>query len=260
MTAGLPYYHASRDEVDLFASAVEAKLPVMLVGPTGCGKTRLVAHMAARFGRRLRVVVGNDDTTTGDLLGRYLVHGGDVTWSDGPVTAAARAGDFCYVDEVVEVRREALAALHPLADDRRQLHIDRLGETVEATDDFALVCSYNPVRAVGFRDLRPAFRQRFVTIALEYLPAEAEAMVVARESGVDAGAASRLVRIAAAIRDAVADYGGESPSTRLLVHAGLLLSRGVSEAAAVEACVIGPLAHGQDPRDADALRQLAAAV
>lgn len=260
MSEQLPYYLPAADELDLFGAAVEAQLPVMLVGPTGSGKTRLVAHMAARSGRHLRVVVGNDDTTTADLLGRYLVHGGDVSWRDGPVTAAVRAGDFCYVDEVVEVRREALAALHPLADDRRELHIDRLGESVAAADGFALVCSYNPSRSVGFRELRTAFRQRFVTIAIDYLPAEAETEVVLRETGVDEAVAARLVRIAGALRDAVADHGGESPSTRLLVHAARLIGRGVSEQGAVEAAVIAPLAHGHDPREADALRQLAAAI
>jgi MoxR-like ATPase len=256
----VPFYLPAADEVDLFTAAVESSLPVMLVGPTGCGKTRLVEHMAARLSRGLRVVVGNDDTTTADLLGRFLVHGGDVEWRDGPVTTAVRRGEVCYIDEVVEVRREAMAVLHPLADDRRRLHLDRLGESLEAADRFALVCSYNPDRAVGFRDLRPAFRQRFVTIALDYLSANAEREVLVREAGLTDDAAGRLVRIAAALRYGIGERGGDAPSTRLLVNAAHLLVRGVAEDAAVEACVIQPLLHGRERADATALRELAMAI
>ncbi len=256
----VPFYLPSHDEVDLFIAAVESRLPVMLVRPTGCGKTRMVEHMAARLGRGLRVVVGNDDTTTADLLGRFLVHGGDVEWRDGPVTTAVRRGEVCYIDEVVEVRREAMAVLHPLADDRRQLHLDRVGESLAAADGFALVCSYNPERAIGFRDLRPAFRQRFVTIALDYLSADAECEVLVRETGLDEGTAERLVRIAAALRYGIGERGGDAPSTRLLINAAHLLVRGVAEQPAVESCVIQPLLHGRDGTDATALRELAMAI
>jgi MoxR-like ATPase len=255
-----PFYIQSADEVELFLVALEAQLPVMLVGPTGCGKTRLVEHVTARLRRELRVVVGNDDTTTADLLGRFLVKGGDVEWRDGPVTTAARRGEICYIDEVVEVRREALAVLHSLSDDRRRLHIDRLGESVDAADDFALVCSYNPDRAVGFRDLRPAFKQRFVTIACDYLQPDAETEVVSRETGISEGDAGRLVRIAAAMRDAIGSMGGEAPSTRLLVNAGHLLARGVAETAAVEACMVQPVVSGGREAEALAMRELLAAA
>jgi MoxR-like ATPase len=254
------FYLPAGDEVELFEAAVASGLPVMLVGPTGCGKTRLVEHMAARLDRGLRVVVGNDDTTTADLLGRFLVRGGDVEWRDGPVTTAVRRGELCYIDEVVEVRREAMAVLHPLGDDRRMLHLDRLGESVGAAEGFALVCSYNPDRAVGFRELRPAFRQRFVTIPLSYLSPDAEAEVVAHESGVAPERAARLVRIATALRDGISERGGDAPSTRLVVNAAHLLARGVDEAVAVEACIVQPLLHGRDRTDASALRELAMAT
>ena len=256
----VPFYLPGADEVELFATAIASELPVMLVGPTGCGKTRLVEHIAARLDRGLRVIVGNDDTTTADLLGRFLVHGGDVEWRDGPVTAAVRRGELCYIDEVIEVRREAMAVLHPLGDVRRTLHLDRLGESVTAADGFGLVCSYNPDRAVGFRELRPAFRQRFVTIALDYLGPDDESEVVAHESGVSPEQASRLVRIATALRDGIGARGGDPPSTRLLVNAGQLLARGVAEATAVEACIVQPLLHGRDRTDAAALRELVLAT
>jgi nitric oxide reductase NorQ protein len=255
-----PFYLPAGDELELFMEGVEAKLPIMLVGPTGCGKTRLVEHVAARLQRGLRVIVGNDDTTTADLLGRFLVHGGEVQWRDGPVTTAVRQGELCYIDEVVEVRREAMAVLHPLGDDRRTLHLDRLGDSVSAADGFALVCSYNPDRAVGFRELRPAFRQRFVTISLGYLEPDAEAAVIVHEAGVEEALAGRLVRIATALRDGIGDSGPEAPSTRLLVNAGHLLVRGVSEMAAVESCVIQPLLYGRDRGDATALRELVMAT
>ena len=239
----MPFYVPSGGEVDVCDAALDAGQAVMLVGPTGCGKTRLVEHVAARRGRPLRTIVGNDDTSTADLLGRFLVTGGDVRWADGPVTTAVREGAICYVDEVVEIRREALAVLHPLSDDRRRIHLDRTGEVVYAAAEFGLVCSYNPVRSMGMRELRPAFRQRFVTIALDYLGADEEAAVVVRESAVDEDVAVRLVALATALRVG-ARPGMDVPSTRSLVVAARLVARGVSEQRAVDHCILAPLVHG----------------
>jgi MoxR-like ATPase len=231
----------------------------MLVGPTGCGKTRFVAHMAARLARPLVTVVGNDDTTTADLVGRYLVHGGDVNWTDGPLTRAARCGAVFYLDEVVEVRREALAILYPMADDRRRLFLERSGETVEAAPGFALFCSYNPTRSIGFKELRAAFRGRFVTLALDYLPIDAEAAVVEHEAGVTAPVARRFAELAMVLRRGIGERSSDLPSTRMLVSAAQLVARGVAEDVAREVCIYAPLAHGGQTPVA-ALRELAKAL
>lgn len=255
----LPFYRPSGDEIDIATQAAAAGLPIMLVGPTGCGKTRFVEHMAARLARPLITVVGNDDTTTADLVGRYLVHGGDVNWTDGPLTRAARNGSVFYLDEVVEVRREALAILHPMADDRRRLFLERSGETVDAAQGFTLFCSYNPARSIGFKELRAAFRSRFVTLALDYLPAEDEAAVVEREAGVSSLVARRFVDLATALRQGIGEKGGDVPSTRMLVSAAQLVARGIDENVAREVCIYAPLAHGgQTP--VEAMRELGRAL
>lgn len=254
----LPYYRESGDEIALAEQAARAGLPVMLVGPTGCGKTRFVQYMAARLEKPLITVVGNDDTTTADLVGRYLVHGGDIDWKDGPLTRAARTGSVFYLDEVVEVRREALAILHPIADDRQQLFLERTGETINAAPGFALFCSYNPARSIGFKELRAAFRQRFITLALDYLPVEDEAAVIQAESGIEQASALRLAEIAATLREGIGEQGGEVPSTRQLVSAAQLINRGIGEQAAVNVSVIEPLVHGGQV-SSDALKVLARA-
>ena len=247
----VPFYHSFGDEVQIAEQAARAGLPVMLVGPTGCGKSRFIQHMAARLKSPLVTVVGNDDTTTADLVGRYLVHGGDVDWNDGPLTRAARSGSVFYLDEVVEVRREALAILHPLADDRQQLFLERTGETVQAAPGFALFCSYNPSRSIGFKELRAAFRQRFVTLALDYLPPEAESNVIATEAEVEGEIAARLAKVAATLREGLGPEASEVPSTRQLISAAQLTKRGIDEKTAINVSVIDPLIHGgQTSREA----------
>ncbi|MET0657085.1 MAG: AAA family ATPase [Steroidobacteraceae bacterium] len=255
----LPFYKPLGDEITIAEQAIAAQLPIMLVGPTGCGKTRFVEYMAARLRRPLVTVVGNDDTTTADLVGRYLVKGGDVKWIDGPLTRAARSGSVFYLDEVVEVRREALAILHPLADDRRRLFLERSGETVDAAAGFAFFCSYNPARSLGFKELRVAFRSRFVTLALKYLPADDEAAVVQREAQVPSTVAQRFANLAVTLRGGIGERGGDVPSTRMLVSAAQLVARGIDENVAREVCVIAPLANGGNA-PAEALRELAAAA
>lgn len=240
-----PHYRPAGDEEEIIALAHAHQLPVMLLGPTGCGKTRLVERMAQHLGLPLVTVACHDDLTAGDLVGRYLVQGGDVTWIDGPLTRAVRAGAVCYLDEVIEARRDTLAVLHSLADHRRALFLERTGEVVVAPASFLLVCSYNPRARGAFKELRSSFRQRFVTVELDYLPPQVEAGVVAEETGVDPAVAQRLVAQAMVMREATERGSGEAPSTRLLVTCARLVAAGLDEFRALEVAALSPLAAPQ---------------
>ena len=179
-----PYYLSIRDEVALFETAYKAKLPVMLKGPTGCGKTRFVEAMAYRLGRPLVTVACHEDLSATDLVGRYLLEGDDTVWHDGPLTTAVRHGAICYLDEVVEARKDTIVLIHPLTDDRRILPVEKLGILLNAPDDFMLVISYNPGYQSVLKDLKQSTRQRFLSLEFDYPPAEAEAQIVAHEGGV----------------------------------------------------------------------------
>jgi MoxR-like ATPase len=250
-------YVASGTEVQLFEHAYRQRVPVMLTGPTGCGKTRLVEHMGGRVGRPVVTISCHDDLTSSDLVGRFLVSGGDVVWQDGPLTRAVRHGAICYLDEVVEARHDSLAVLHSLTDHRRTLFLDRTGEAVPAPDEFMLVCSYNPAYRSTLKELKPSFRQRFVTLDLHYLEPDREIDVLVAETGVARAAAERLVRCATSLRTADAAFHLEPPSTRTLVTAAHLVAAGVAEIDAAETCVLGPLST--DGSITDALREVAAA-
>lgn len=251
-------YHANGNEVELFRRAYEKRLPVMLTGPTGCGKTRLVEHMGGLLGRPVATISCHDDLTSSDLVGRFLVSGGNVVWNDGPLTRAIKHGAICYLDEVVEARHDSLAVLHSLADHRRTLYLDRAGEVVKAPDSFMLVCSYNPAFRSSLKELKPSFRQRFVTVAMRYLPPEREADVLVAEAGIDLATAARLVTCATSIRNADDALHLEPPSTRTLVSAATMIAAGASEVDAAEVCILAPLSN--DGAITDGMRELAAAT
>ena len=236
-----PYYVPLGSEEHVFAAAFRRGLPVLLKGPTGCGKTRFVEAMAFDLGRPLITVACHDDLTTADLVGRFLLRGGETTWVDGPLTRAVRQGAICYLDEIVEARQDTTVVLHPLADHRRQLPIDRLGVTLDAAPGFCLVVSYNPGYQSVLKDLKDSTRQRMVAIELDFPPTEVEEKVVAHESGVDRGTAAQLVQLAQAIRRL--EHAGlrEVASTRVLVAAGRLVGQGLALRDAARAAVAGPL-------------------
>ena len=242
----IPFYRPQGDECALFEAAFRSRLPVLLKGPTGCGKTRFVAHMAAKLGLTLDTIACHDDLTAADLTGRFLIRNDETVWIDGPLTRAARRGGICYLDEVVEARKDVTVVLHPLTDDRRILPLERTGETLHAPDDFMLVISYNPGYQSVLKTLKPSTRQRFVALSFDYPPPEAEAEIVARESGVELAAAQLLVRLAGRLRELKGQDLEEGASTRLLVACASLIKAGVRRDEAIEAALIEPLTDDAD--------------
>jgi len=238
---GAPFYIAQANEIDLFAAAFSGRLPVMLKGPTGCGKTRFVEYMANRLGRPLITVACHEDLFASDLIGRYLLHHDETVWVDGPLTQAVRTGAICYLDEIVEARKDTTVVIHPLTDNRRTLHIDRKGESVGAHPDFMMVISYNPGYQSVVKDLKPSTRQRFVSIDFGYPPPEKETEIVSVEGQVDTDIARRLVRLGRRIRN-IREHGlVEGASTRLLIYAGQLIRHGISPRDACRTAVALPL-------------------
>jgi nitric oxide reductase NorQ protein len=236
-----PFYLAVGREIGVFEACHAQRLPVMLRGPTGCGKTRFVEHMAWRLKRPLVTVACHEDLAASDLVGRYLVQAAETVWQDGPLTRAVRAGALCYLDEVVEARQDTIVVIHPLTDDRRILPIDKTGELLSAPPEFQLIVSYNPGYQHILKDLKPSTRQRFVALDLGFPPPDLETRVVAHEGGLDPAAAARLVSLAGRLRS-LRDRGlPEVPSTRLLVAAARLIASGVAAREACRAAVAAPL-------------------
>lgn len=237
----IPFYLPTGNECALFEHAFRRNLPLLLKGPTGCGKTRFVAHMAAKLGRPLHTVSCHDDLTAADLTGRYLLKGGDTVWTDGPLTRAVRDGGICYLDEVVEARKDVAVVLHPLTDDRRILPLERTNETLNAPDGFMLVVSYNPGYQNLLKSLKPSTRQRFIAIEFDFPPLEAEVQVVSTESGLPPERCHLLVALARRLRALKGHDLEEGVSTRLLVYCATLMADGVSLDEAVNCALIEPL-------------------
>jgi len=229
-----PYYLPVGDEAEIFTHAYESDLPVILKGPTGCGKSRFVSWMAHQLGRPLITVACHEDLTAADLVGRFLILGDETVWCAGPLTTAVRRGAIVYLDEVVEARNDTLVVIHPLTDDRRILPVERLGEVLHAPGEFMLVVSYNPGYQSVLKEMKQSTRQRFISLDFDHAPPEIERQVVSSESGLDAERADLLVRVAAKVRN-LTDRGlEEGVSTRLLVYAGRLMARGVAPERACE--------------------------
>ena len=242
----VPFYRPTGTECRLFEHAFRRRLPLLLKGPTGCGKTRFVRHMAARLGLPLQTVACHDDLTAADLTGRFLLKGGDTFWSDGPLTRAVRQGGICYLDEIVEARKDVAVVLHPLTDDRRILPLERTGETLTAPDDFMLVVSYNPGYQNLLKSLKPSTRQRFIAITFDFPPAEAEVVIVARESGLAEERCRPLVALGHRLRDLKGHDLDEGVSTRLLIYCASLIADGIPVDQAVMCALIEPLTDEAD--------------
>lgn len=241
-----PYYLPVAREVELFEAAHAARLPVMLKGPTGCGKTRFVEHMAWRLERPLITVACHEDLSATDLVGRFLLEGEETIWHDGPLTRAVRNGAICYLDEVVEARKDTIVIIHPLTDDRRRLPIEKRGTVLDAPDDFLLVVSYNPGYQSILKDLKQSTRQRFVAIEFDYPPPEMEMEIVAREGGVDEAMARDLVLIGQKIRNLRGHGLEEGVSTRLLIYAAQMIARGIPPVAAADVALCSPITDDRE--------------
>jgi nitric oxide reductase NorQ protein len=240
-SASRPYYVPVANEEKVFQAAFRQGLSVVLKGPTGCGKTRFVEAMAHDLQRPLIIVACHDDLTTADLVGRFLLRGGETEWVDGPLTRAVRNGAICYLDEVVEARQDTTVVLHPLADHRRQLPIERLGVTLDAAPGFCLVVSYNPGYQSVLKDLKDSTRQRMVAIEFGFPPPDVEEKIVAHEAGIGHDTAAQLVRLGQAIRRLETAGLREVASTRVLIAAGQLIAEGLNAREAARAAITGPL-------------------
>ncbi len=222
-----PYFEPVSNEIDVFEAAYRNQLPVLIKGPTGCGKTRFMEYMSWRLKRPLITVSCHDDLTASDLVGRYLITGGETVWVDGPLARAVRAGSVCYLDEIVEARKDTTVVIHPLCDDRRVLPMEKLGELLQAPPEFCMAISYNPGYQSVLKDLKQSTRQRFVALEFNYPRAELEQKIVEKETGVDPNTAHQLVKFAHMTRNLKGSGLDEGASTRLLVHAAKLVVSGI---------------------------------
>lgn len=244
-----PYYQPQNNEITLYEAAYKARLPVMIKGPTGCGKSRFVEYMAWKLNKPLITVACNEDMTASDLVGRYLLDSNGTRWVDGPLTLAARYGAICYLDEVVEARQDTTVVIHPLTDHRRTLPLDKKGELVVAHPDFQLVISYNPGYQSLMKDLKQSTKQRFAGMEFDYPLRSVETEIVSKEAGIDVDTADRLVRIAETARKLKGHGLDEGISTRLLVYAAALINGGITARDACRMALVRPITDDKDIRD-----------
>ncbi|WJR80833.1 CbbQ/NirQ/NorQ/GpvN family protein [Bradyrhizobium sp. NP1] len=245
-----PYYRPIGEEITLFSAAYASRMPVMLKGPTGCGKTRFIEYMAWRLGRPLILVACHEDMTAADLVGRWLLDPQGTVWNDGPLTTAVRFGAICYLDEIVEARQDTTVVIHPLTDDRRVLALEKRGELIHAHSDFQLVISYNPGYQSAIKDLKESTKQRFAALDFDYPDNAVEAEIVAREACIDRAVADMLVAIGMHSRNLKGQGLDEGASTRMLINAGRLIGGGIDLNHACEASIVIPLTDDADIRNA----------
>jgi len=243
-----PFYQPQGNEIALYEAAYRRRLPVMVKGPTGCGKSRFIEYMAWRLGKPLITVACNEDMTASDLVGRYLLDATGTRWLDGPLTVAARIGAICYLDEIVEARQDTTVVIHPLTDHRRAMPLDKKGEVVTAHPDFQLVISYNPGYQSLMKDLKQSTKQRFSALVFDYPPADLETQIVATETGTSLELAAALVKIAAAARNLKGHGLDEGISTRLLVYAANLMDEGIAPREASRMALVDPITDDEDIR------------
>jgi len=243
-----PFYFEQSNEVELYTAAYASRLPIMIKGPTGCGKSRFVEHMAWKLGKPLITVACNEDMTASDLVGRYLLDANGTQWLDGPLTVAARIGAICYLDEIVEARQDTTVVIHPLTDHRRQLPLDKKGELIDAHDDFQLVISYNPGYQSLMKDLKQSTKQRFTGLDFDYPSQAVEISILEKEASIEADLAKNLVKIAHNARNLKGHGLDEGISTRLLVYAAQLINQGVDAKAACRMALVCPITDDQDIR------------
>lgn len=243
-----PYYLPSGNEVEIFSTALAENIPVLLTGPTGCGKTRFMEYMSWYHKRPLITVSCHDDLSTSDLVGRYLINGNSTVWQDGPLTTAVRNGCICYLDEIVEARKDTTVVIHPLCDDRRILPLEKLGQLLEASPDFCLTMSYNPGYQSAVKNLKPSTRQRFISIDFSYPDEGSESIIVHEESTLDIQQCELLVKLAAMTRNLVDNGLEEGASTRLLVHTAKLISRGFEANVACKCGIADAITDDEDTK------------
>ena len=244
-----PFYQQLGNEVELYQAAYKAKLPVMVKGPTGCGKSRFVEYMAWKLGKPIITVSCNEDITASDLVGRFLLDANGTRWVDGPLTMAARYGAICYLDEIVEARQDTMVVIHSLTDHRRELSLDKKGELIKAHPDFQLVISYNPGYQSLMKDLKQSTKQRFCGLDFDYANAEIEAKIIQQEAKISAEIAEKLVKVGQAARKLKGHGLDEGISTRLMVYAAQLINQGIAPIQASQMTMVRPITDDSDVRE-----------